>query len=476
MTDYFQQALNDYERHANQQGTFYMDASLLLDIEEYYEKKGMLFEAEQAMRVAERLHPDNDEVKISRAYIEKNKGNWEGAFQVIRTVVAQETKDVQLFYAEYEVARNELNAAELRIKDAMPAVMEAEDYDWYLDFGEALVEYGYPERALKYLMQLPQNYTFRLRADELIAEAYNQQENYAKSIEYEQKVVDADPYNANAWVQLSSLQQKAGDYISCVSSCDYALAIDEHNYQAMDNKVFALFTMGDEAKAMECCEQYIEQEPGCQSVRIYAGERYFINGEYDKAIKVMCEALRLCPLDNPDRSRIVSALAFSYMRLDSYEAAEELLGTLWLSGQSVNTAIMTFATACFDFNQPEHALNALRQLFCDGRQPSCMPEEMEIAQQLVRYNCFDEARDIWTNLYATKRFENEPELAAIMACAFYKLGMKAELEATASASLSKTPGFMVHYFGMEFKNYNIRYILDRLTEYINDGQTDETLS
>ncbi len=473
MTEYFQQALSDYERHANEHGTFYMDAALLLDIEEYYEKKGLLFEAEQAMRIAERLHPDNDEVKISRAYIEKNKGNWEGAFGVIRTVVAQEAKDVQLFYAEYEVARNELNAAELRVKDAMPAVMEAEDYDWYLDFGEALVEYGYPERALKYLLQLPANYTFRLRADELIAEAYNQQENYAKSVEYEHRVIDADPYNANAWVQLANMQQKSGDYLSCVQSCDYALAIDEHNFQAMDNKVFSLFNMGDEKKALECCEQFMAQEPGCQSVRIYAGERYFINGEYEKAIKVLREALRLCSLDNPDRSRIISALAFCYMRLDSYETANELLRTLTLSGQSVNTAIMTFATACFDFNQKEKAVDALREIFREGRTPSSMPEEMEMAQQLMRNECYAEARDIWTNLYATKRYETEPELAAIMARAFYKMNMKPETSSTVTASLLITPGFLVHYFGLEFKNYDYQYIIDRLGEYFENSATGE---
>ncbi len=467
MTEYFKQALHDYEQHAAEGGAFYMDASLLLDIEEYYEKKGMLFEAEQAMRIAERLHPDSDEVKISRAYIEKNKGSWQRAFNVMKTVSTQESKDVQMFYAEYEVARNELNEAELRVKDAMPAVMEQEDYDWYLDFGETLVDYGYPERGLKYLLKIPQKYTFRTRVDELIAEAYNQQEYYEEAIEYAQRVTDADPYSDNAWMQLASLQQKAMHFEDCIHSCDYALAINEHNFQAMDSKVFALLSLNKEKEAMECSEEFMKREPENQSVRIYAGERYFVNSEYDKAINVLREALRICPPENPDRMRIVSTLSFCYMRMGWFEAAEELLGSLVASGQSVSSVYMMYFTACFDFHENKRAINAMIKALMQRHLTFRVIDAIEVAQILVRNHCYKEAENLWTFMYMNNIYRDEPELAALMALAFFKLGFKQELEETVDEALKGNPGFVIHYFGSELQNYSLGYILNEIGQVLD---------
>ncbi len=78
----------------------WMDAPDLLDILDYYEQNNQYFEAETCIRLALRLHPDDPEVQIRRAYRFKNEGRWAEADEVVRKMSDQQHLDVQFYYAE----------------------------------------------------------------------------------------------------------------------------------------------------------------------------------------------------------------------------------------------------------------------------------------------------------------------------------------------------------------------------------------
>ena len=86
MDKFLQEAIESYENQLNTVKPFYMDASTLMDIEEHYEKQGRDFEAEQVMRLAEKLHPQDNEVLIVKAYRLKAQGRWHEAKQVMNSV------------------------------------------------------------------------------------------------------------------------------------------------------------------------------------------------------------------------------------------------------------------------------------------------------------------------------------------------------------------------------------------------------
>ena len=66
--------VSEYEQKMSEASVpLWMDAPDLLDILDYYEQNNQYFEAETCIRLALRLHPDDPEVQIRRAYRFKNE-------------------------------------------------------------------------------------------------------------------------------------------------------------------------------------------------------------------------------------------------------------------------------------------------------------------------------------------------------------------------------------------------------------------
>lgn len=98
MDKFLQDAIEEYERNIDNCSNFYMDAETLLDIEDYYEKEGRLFDADRLLIYAEKMHPQHEEVLIVKAYRLKNRGKWNEALTVIGEVTNRENRDVQALY------------------------------------------------------------------------------------------------------------------------------------------------------------------------------------------------------------------------------------------------------------------------------------------------------------------------------------------------------------------------------------------
>lgn len=397
MDQYLQQAIEEYERNISQGDNFYMDASVLMDIEEYYEKQGQQYEAEHLMRFAEKLHPSSEEVLVVKAYRARAVGQWSEGLSIIRSIVNQQNKDVQLFYAEWDVASGRLDKAEQRIQSCLPPTMTYDDYDWFLDMGEMLLDYGYQKRALKYLTAIPQNYCLRTRVDELMADAYFQLQQYDKSIESANRLVDANPYDANVWTQLADVQQKCQNYESCIQSCDYALAIDSKNQRAMSLKVFATFAVGNCKKGLALCLDYIKVIPNDYSIRMYAGEQLYATGRINESKGPFQDALRLCPLENPDRRRIINDLVYLYISQNDIIHAEEMMLSLTMLGNSLSAIYIQLGNICSEFKKNVLAVDCYNKAIHSPQIEDT--EVLLILQLLVNAKLFNEAETLWHDIY-----------------------------------------------------------------------------
>ena len=86
MNKYLKEAIEQYEQKIESGEPFYMDASVLMDIEDYYEKEGKSYDAERLMRFAEKLHPDSEDVLVVKAYRLKLSGKWSEALSLIKSI------------------------------------------------------------------------------------------------------------------------------------------------------------------------------------------------------------------------------------------------------------------------------------------------------------------------------------------------------------------------------------------------------
>ena len=163
-----QQLVRHYEQQlAKAPAPLWMEATDLLDVLDHFEQQNAYFESEQCMRLALRLHPDNPEVVIRRAYRLKNEGRLAEAEEVVRALPEQDTLDVRFFLAEIALSRLEFDRAEQLFNEGLKGEREidaqllAEDgempmgvSDLLLEVGELFLDYGSIARAQKFLKQI----------------------------------------------------------------------------------------------------------------------------------------------------------------------------------------------------------------------------------------------------------------------------------------------------------------------------------
>ncbi len=465
MNKYLQEAMSEYEQKIESGEPFYMDASTLMDIEELYEKAGRMYDAERLMRFAERLHPDNEDVLVVKAYREKDKGNWQQALNIIHGIANQESRNVQLFYAEKEVASGLLDKAEQRINDCLPATMTEESYDWYLDLGELFLDYGFQHRALKYLAQIPQQYQFAGRVKELMADAYFQLQEYDKSIDKANQLIDLDPYNATSWAQLADIQQKKQLYAESVQSCDYALAIDSNNIKAMGLKVFSLFAQQRDDEAMKWCTKYMKQAPNDYTLRMYMGERLCSIGNTHDSLKILQEALRLCPIECPDRIRLITDISYALICNEQYDEAEEMLISTCQLGNSICDILLQLGNSYLDLHLNQKAIKTFEKVLSH---PQANEQAIaSIAQYLVQANCFKEAENIWYHIAKRPPSIGGSIINAYAAWGMYQLKDKDLLLANLKVAIPSFIGIIVQLFGSTLQTYNISEIILKIEQEFN---------
>lgn len=396
MDKYLKEALEEYETNIESGTSFYMDASILMDIEEYYEKKEMEYDAERVIRFAEKLHPDNEEVNLVKAYRLKSKGHWEAALNIINNITNHASRDIQLFLIEYEVASALLDSAEKRIENNIPKESESEKNDWYLDASEIFLDYGYYHRAIKYLNKLPENYKLRQRADELKADVYYQLGMYPQSTETFNNLIDADPYDAISWTQLADIQQKRGNLADCIVSCDYALAIDPMNQRAMSLKLFATYGLNKYKEGLILFKAFEHKLPDDYTIRMYTGEQMFAHNDIKNALQPLQEALRLCPLDSADRPRIVNDLTYALVELNQTTLAEEIITSLCTIGTSLADVYFQFATILFDSARNDQACKELEKILNVEKDNG--KNYIKIMQMLFQNKCFKDAETLWKRI------------------------------------------------------------------------------
>lgn len=424
MNKSLKEAIEEYERNIESGLPFYMEASVLMDIEEYYEKKGMQYEAERLMRFAEKLHPEDEDVLLVKAYRLKAQGKWDEALTAICEIGNTTSLEVKIFLAEWTTAEGLPAAAERSVLRELPQDMALEDYDWYLDLGEIFLDYGFSLRALRLLEQIPENYSQRRKVDELIAEVYYQLQNYKKSAEALNRLIDADPYDAIAWAQLADIQQKGGQYEDCIVSCDYALAIDENSQQAMTLKLYSTFALDKADEGLQLYEDFAKKMPNDYIIRMYTGEELLSQKQYTEARFILQEALRLCPLNSADRTRIVKSTVLAYACLKKPEQAEELLLSLTLTGEDPCNIYEYLSDIFMDCHLCSDAARMYENIVILKSENDY--ECMRIAELAYTRRCFAPAESLWDRLARIPYTGSHTKAYAFIAYALREI-KKAEL-------------------------------------------------
>lgn len=426
MDKYLKEALSEYERKIESGEPFYMDASILMDIEEYYEKNERPYDAERIMRFAEKLHPHDEEVKIVKAYRLKAVGKWGEALNLVHSLSNPDQRDAQLFMIEYDVASGRINEAERRFRTCLAqavAISQEEKDDWMIEMAEILLDYGFISRAIDTLKQTGKGHAVKHRLYELLGDAYYQLQDYDNSIRAFQELVDSSPYDSVSWGQLADALQKANRLDDCLTACDYALAIDDSNTRAMNLKLFALWGLGRHDEAYGLYRNYAQKMPEDYAIRMYAGEQLNNRGKYAEALLILQDALRLCMIESPDRNRIIQALAVADMHTGNYRVVTDLAELPVITGNALVDSYLEMADSLITHDPKLPVDDLLQKAFNLGDEHGerQITNTIKIIKFLCTHNLYQQQHGLWEEIARKSYPDTYGEIYAYITYAMYMI-------------------------------------------------------
>lgn len=387
--------ISEYEEKLAQGLNFYMDSMELLDVIDYYMEVGRVADAEFCVKIALRLHPDDEELKLSNAYILKDQNKWEEAERIVRSLTDQSHRDVQFFYIEELIACGSLEEADRLFWSTLPKSSPS-DYTCHQEYAETLMDYNFHHRALKILEQVPETAECFLRILELQGEAYFRVKEYDKSERVLNKSIDIQPYNEVAWTQLAQTQYHAGKLDESEESCNYALTIKPNFNKAQRMRLTALVKSGAQEKAIELAKTMLNDSPTDYFLNMQIGESYKRLEKPECAISYLSTALKYCPLENTERNVICESIGEVFADLGRIDEAIEMYTSADAISGKISSSYTILASIYFDRSKIEKALEVLRHGLANG-----MISESDypiIAQILFKEKCFQPARDIWKHI------------------------------------------------------------------------------
>lgn len=397
MDKHLKEAIELYERNIKSGELFYMDANTLVDIENYYEKQNKDYEAEQCLRFAKQLHPDNEEVLITEAYRLKMKGKYSDAYRLIKSLPNQNHSEVQLFYIEWYVMGGQVEKAMDIYKKYMKIPCpDLERYNFMLDTGEVLADFSYFKRAIEILSKIPSSHPEYKHALELLADAYYQTDDFSKAEQFTQQMVDLNPYDAYSWAQLADVQQKIGNDEEALESCEYALAIDPDLRPARTMKVFEMLRLSKTDEALQLIEDYKADMPDEYAMFMYAGGALYEKQQFDKAVPYFEHALTYCPLAIPDRQNIVTDLSLCFAILGRLSEGVELYKTIAPRPGDILDYYKRLFNLLDECKRKKEAINIL-SIMVDVKIEEGLVVD-DIYDTLMQKQWFREAEDVWEKL------------------------------------------------------------------------------
>lgn len=353
--------VDQYEHYQSEVPNWYMDSMQLNEVVDYYEAHGRQTDAEQCLRLAMRLHPADEDLKVKWAYILRSKGQTEEACKLI-SQLPDSNIDVSFFKAEVALAHFDLEGAS-RIFQQMLANDSTLSPDWHLrtEIAECFQLEGYITEALATLNQIPDDSSECVRAHIMKAECYSYLHDVPNAVAELNIAIDRDPYNAATWGMLAELYYENGQFAEAQEACQYALAINPMDEKALRVSFFTYRQTKQSAKALEQAEIYVQHWPNEYYLPMNAGEVCVEEGRMKEAFSYFGRANQNCPDEHQDRMRILANVAQAQAHQGKIKEAFHTLKCVCRYGVPYHTVCVQIASLAAEINEMQYAADRLSE-------------------------------------------------------------------------------------------------------------------
>lgn len=412
----FKYILKKYEAARAKGGSVFMESADLLDIYDYYADSFRYDDAKEVLMRAVKLFPDDVDVIVAHAYYYKNLGEWTQAENIINKLTPDSVFH-KLFYAEEALAMLDLDKSRRLIQEIISSGQEL-TYDTALDIAEMYYEAGYYHLAEPWLQKCnTPEYPEFTRAATSLADCLFRRGEYDAAISVMNTILDEDPYDAEAWVQLAKIQYMAQKDEEALESCDYAIAANKEFAEAYAVRFDALLRLGRLDEMWESLNKPYQQTSCSPENYLHLAYEFEQKEEFHKASEVYHLAARLYFDNNEVRDQIHRHLAHEAALQGRFDDARDLLFRN-ADRENYFGRFINYAALLFICKQNPQALKELR--YAVSIPSSTVKDLNDLVMLLYNAECYADASDLWDLIF--RHAEDEAmEHTAVLALAAYNL-------------------------------------------------------
>ena len=297
----------------------YYDSEDLVEIIEFYIEVNDSEYAKRALDFAEKMHPENVEIKIKKIEYLLLINELKRSAKLIQDLeeVAANELDYLLVQARFWGMKNMPRKAIGFYEDALLIDDEETDFicncigNEYLNLDEvysALIAF---RKALKFN---PENdYSFYS-----IIQCFEDIHNPDECIDFLQDFIDDNPYSEVAWLQLGMLYNHKKMYKEAINALDYVIAINPSSIAGHANKALSYEELKNFNKAIEILEETLEFDDSPAVTYFKIGELYEKLEKPQKALKAYHIAIK----EDPQLDKAWAKSAALYDKMGNLDEAE----------------------------------------------------------------------------------------------------------------------------------------------------------
>lgn len=415
-----------YEEASSEGASVYLEPEDFSDIAEYYHIHGRLAEALEAVDLALQTYPGATAPLAFRARIAiLVEHNVNEAMRYANMIA--DKQDLEYFYivAEIMIADGKPKEAEQYLDD-MEKTLDDEDLeDFHIDVATLFADYDLYDAASSWFA-LCQD-TDEEDCMELRGRIELNLGHYKESIEIFNRLIDRNPYQTQYWNNLSSAYYFSNNLSESIECCDYALAIDPDDYEALLNKANSLTMLGNYDQAMEYYRHYQRLQPMSEVADMGMAAVLMAQNKIKPSLEHWQRAAELCSPHSTNAMDICRNLCILYASTYRFNDAMEVIDKIEAmgNGETPDTLVMR-GYVRLSADDKETA-----DIYFNTAYSNASDNERDNIVFSVAYSYFDcgymrEAHDSLCILTASETFKDNVEIWTYLARTDYELGLDGE--------------------------------------------------
>ena len=316
----FRAILARYEEMLASDHTFYFEATELTDIAEYYAMQGDSEQAEEALDLALRLHPDNIDALIFKSRSRLINGHLAEARHILDSITDQRDREVMFLRAEVQLASHQYTQAEALLR----SLIEEEDHEAnaYVDIIDLLVDNNQHDMANLWIEEAIQRYPDHQVLAESAAYSHALQERFDEAITLYNQLLDTDPYSTFYWEELGKIYFRCEEYNKAIEAFEFVIAINgDECYYALYAVANCYFNIGNYERAEEYYHTIHERYPETADPLFHMGMCRINHGDDDGALDYFTQALTTIPEGSEEQAQIYSQMSLIFSRKGQHTKA-----------------------------------------------------------------------------------------------------------------------------------------------------------